>query len=118
MDTATIDNDILAELQEVMGDDLQVLLEAFIESAQQQFAELQTALDQGDGESLRKGAHTMKGAAVSVGGAALSTCFQVVEGCAQAGQFDQARLALSRAREVFVQFERDLGRWRDQVSAI
>ena len=116
MDHAILDTGLLDELWEVMEEELSQLLDAFLLSTEQQFAALQTALAEQDAETLRKGAHTMKGASASVGAVKLSEHFYELENCARGGQFDQASLALTLSRQGLFEFEQALTQWRASVS--
>lgn len=117
MDNAILDTDLLGELQEVMEDGLDQLLEAFLNSAEQQLSALQTAHAEQDAEALRKGAHTMKGASASVGARRLSGYFYELETTARAAQFDRASIALNLARQGLPEFEQALGQWRAAASS-
>lgn len=113
-----LDDAFLAELAAVMGADLDGLFEAFENNTQAQLQTLQAALHDGDAEAVRRVAHSLKGAAASVGASAVSSQFLCLEQCAKRGELRRAEAELTVARTLFAQAMMQLQRWQDRSRAI
>lgn len=109
---SSIDRNFLDELQEVMGDDLDELLAVFANNAILQFDLMQAAIDGENAETLQKLAHTLKGAAASVGAVGLSQRLLELERRGRNGVFDGARQELSLARQALDDYQRELASWK------
>ncbi len=99
-----------------MGADLAELLSAFTEDTQRQLQQLDDLLEAGDADGLRKAAHSLKGAAASVGAPALSAQFLRLEQCAGQGQWSRAAVELSAARGLFAESMERLQRWQPRAN--
>jgi HPt (histidine-containing phosphotransfer) domain-containing protein len=69
---------------------LEELLETFFDDAPVQLAAMQAALVEGNAESLRRAAHSMKSNSASFGALALSKQCKELEDLARAGALDRA----------------------------
>ena len=102
----------LQELQELMGEDMDQLLDTFEESMVEQMPKMKKAIAEGHSDELRRLAHTMKGASASVGGQALSDCLYELERCASRGELDQARQFLGAVEQAYAEYALELKKWR------
>lgn len=62
-----LDMRVVDELREIMGDDFPLLIDTFVNDSRVRFADLDSALSSGDGESFRRAAHSFKGSAGNLG---------------------------------------------------
>lgn len=81
-----LDAAALAELEEIMEDDFGILLETYIDDADNKLTLLCEALKSGDANSLREVAHSLKGASSNVGAIPLSKLCEDVEHLAKNNQ--------------------------------
>jgi HPt (histidine-containing phosphotransfer) domain-containing protein len=88
-------------LLDLVGGDttgLQALIRSFLDESPRLVASMRTAVDEGDCELLRRGAHTLKSSARDFGASQLSALCQVLEATAKKG-------SLEGAAELLVQIE-------------
>lgn len=109
-----IDSELLEELREVMGADLEQLLTAFVDNAVVQFDAMQQAIEGEDAEALKKLVHTAKGAAASVGATSVSRRLLELERRATNGVFGGAVQGLALSRLALDAYQRELVFWRQQ----
>lgn len=109
--TDRLDHALLAELRHLMEDDFGTLLEAYLRDSQQRFLELSEAWERRDLETLRRSAHSLKGASGNIGAAGLASL---------CGELEQ--LALTRCEagvaEALTHVELELREVRDAVVAL
>ena len=65
--TPRLDEEALAELQDVMEDEFGVLIETYLADSRTRISGLKEAADTGDAERLRKAAHSLKGSCINIG---------------------------------------------------
>ena len=65
--TPRLDEEALAELQDVMEDEFGVLIETYLADSRTRISGLKEAVDTGDSERLRKAAHSLKGSCINIG---------------------------------------------------
>jgi two-component system, sensor histidine kinase and response regulator len=89
------------------------LIDAFLEDAPTQLTALRSALEQGDAETARRAAHTLKSNAATFGASSLADVCRELEAAAARGELDgagglleQAELEWERARETLDQVGR------------
>ncbi len=96
-----IDTTRLDELKDIMGDELGVLVEAYIESASELVVSAEQAFASADFETLRRAAHSLKGASINIGAEDLSDYCRVLEERCHAGQPSPERTQISTITEEF-----------------
>jgi PAS domain S-box-containing protein len=91
----------------LMGDEALVctVAEAFLTDMSSQIEQLKSVVAAGDVQQVAVQAHKMKGAAVSVGGMALSALALKMERAGKAGELDTIRLELPKLEQHFVQLK-------------
>jgi CheY-like chemotaxis protein/HPt (histidine-containing phosphotransfer) domain-containing protein len=91
----------------LMGDEALVctVAEAFLTDMSSQIEQLKSVVAAGDVQQVAVQAHKMKGAAVSVGGMALSALALKMERASKAGELDTIRLELPKLEQHFVQLK-------------
>ncbi|MEE2870844.1 Hpt domain-containing protein [Alcanivorax sp. MD8A] len=102
-DSAMIDSDVVAELQDVMGNDFSVLVESFERDGRQRLAALTAALDAGDTERFRREAHSFKGSSGNLGAVQVCTLCMELEALANEGNLSRAVTVLERLDGTFKQ---------------
>ena len=66
-DRSVLDVEVVSELQDIMGQDFQMLVESFQRDGEQRLAALDQAFAQGDANTLRSQAHSFKGSSSNLG---------------------------------------------------
>ncbi|MEQ3635736.1 Hpt domain-containing protein [Alcanivorax sp.] len=66
-DRSVLDAEVVSELQDVMGQDFQMLVESFQRDGEKRLAAMFTALEEEDKEALRRQAHSFKGSSSNLG---------------------------------------------------
>src|SRR2546430_8327145 len=97
---SALDNAVLGELRESVGDDpdfLAELIDDFLSDAPSQLESLHGAAISGDATRARRAAHTLKGNSRTFGGNELASLCQDAEAAAGAGDLDAV---LSRVDEI------------------
>jgi len=85
---SALDNDVLGELRESVGDDpefLAELIDDFLADAPGQLESLRKAVTSGDATGATRAAHTLKGISRTFGAGELATLCQEAEAAAGAG---------------------------------
>ncbi|MGO1463399.1 MAG: Hpt domain-containing protein [Marinobacter sp.] len=67
VDTPHLDEDALAELQDVMEDEFDMLIQTYINDSSDRIANLKTALIEGKADAFTKTAHSFKGSCINIG---------------------------------------------------
>ncbi len=86
---AELDPTALAELQDLMGDDLADLIAAYIEDGQLHIDTMTAALTDGDLEALGEAAHSLKSSSANMSALQVSELARQIEALAKGGQRDQ-----------------------------
>jgi HPt (histidine-containing phosphotransfer) domain-containing protein len=88
--------DRAALLDRLMGDEelAEEILGEFIEGLSTELRKLEAAIEKGDGEVIRRIAHTLKGASANVGAVALSNVAQAIEKAGARADFVSAKTTL------------------------
>lgn len=77
---SVIDPITFEELKQISGDDfINELIDTFLEDAPKMIAEMKSALDEGDTDTFRRGAHSMKSNAATFGANDLATLAKELE---------------------------------------
>lgn len=82
-DQQHLDHEALAELRDVMEDEFTILINTFLQDANERLRQLSEAADAGDAASFRKVAHSFKGSCINIGAPILADCCFAAE---QAGR--------------------------------
>ena len=91
---SVLDQEIIAELQDLMGDDIELLVNTFIDDSFVRLESLDKFTLKQDGEELRKAAHSFKGSCANVGASALAGQLKDMEDAAEAGLWADCKLLL------------------------
>ncbi|MBZ2168344.1 Hpt domain-containing protein [Marinobacter sp. F4216] len=78
-ETPHLDQEALAELQDVMDDEFGVLIETFLNDSRERIEGLRQALEGQDPEALAQMAHSFKGSCINMGAPRLGALCQIVE---------------------------------------
>lgn len=71
--SGVLDEQIVNELKDIMGDDIGMLMETFIVDSQQKLEQLKALLKDDDFDAIRRLAHSLKGSSKNVGASALAS---------------------------------------------
>jgi HPt (histidine-containing phosphotransfer) domain-containing protein len=111
---SAVDNVVLGELRESVGDDPEFLAELigdFVADAPTQLGSLREAATSGDATGARRAAHTLKGNSRTFGAGELASLCQEAEAAAAAGELDAV---LARVDEI----DREWARVRAELVAL
>ncbi len=98
----------LSTLKEVIGDDLNEIIDSFIELLPAQLTAIETAIRSGNASELRSQAHTLKGSSSNVGATALSALAYQLETFGKQGDTVSAQAASAPLRGLASDSERAL----------
>jgi len=84
-----LDNQIVRELHEIMGDDIGMLYETFLSDSENKLVELKDAIELSDGDLIRRTAHSLKGSSRNIGAVDLAANAESLEKAGREGNFDQ-----------------------------
>lgn len=85
-DRPHLDEEALAELQDVMDDEFDVLIHTYLNDSAERIAALRSALAAGDADALGKTAHSFKGSCINIGAPRLGAlCLEVEEAARTSG---------------------------------
>lgn len=82
-DQRHLDHEALAELRDVMEDEFNILINTFLQDADERLRQLAEAARAQDSASFRKVAHSFKGSCINIGAPILADCCFAAE---QAGR--------------------------------
>lgn len=100
-DKPHLDREALAELQEVMEDEFEVLIQTFLADSQSRIQALRKALDESDADSFRKSAHSFKGSCINIGAPCLGEHCSRAEQAARQERLQDARSDLLAVESEF-----------------
>ncbi len=103
-----VDRRVLAEFREL--EMLTEMIDAFLAEAPQLLAQIKQAIEQGDAETLRMAAHTLKGSGGNMGARPVQQLSRTLEKMARQG-------VLEGAVEIFQALEREYERAREVFEA-
>ncbi|WP_323754137.1 Hpt domain-containing protein [Marinobacter sp.] len=110
-DIPRLDEEALAELQDVMEDEFDVLIETYLADSRTRISGLKEAIAAGDPEHLRKAAHSLKGSCTNIGVPKLGNlCFEL-EVLGQEGRLEGAEPILVAIEQEFEEVARELARF-------
>lgn len=93
-----LDEALLAELRVLMDDAFADLLEAYLADSERRLFEVSEAWEAGDLETLRRSAHSLKGASSNIGAPELAERCGTLEHLARDRQTDAVPRALEQVR--------------------
>lgn len=100
-DKPHLDEEALAELQDVMEDEFGVLIQTYVADSRIRIQGLREALADGDADQFAKAAHSFKGSCVNIGAPRLGAlCFEA-EKLGKAGQLEDAPAVLASIEQEF-----------------
>lgn len=105
-----LDENIIDELRDVMGDQFAVLCERYTTDARQRIEAMRAAVTAQDGDTLRAQAHSLKGASANLGAAVLADACLAMEQLAKAGDWRGIDVHLPRLEQVWQAVETALAR--------
>lgn len=78
VDSPHLDEEALAELQDVMEDEFGTLIRTYLKDSKERIASLKSAMSDGDADAFAKTAHSFKGSCINIGAPRLGElCLQV-----------------------------------------
>ncbi|WP_444994869.1 Hpt domain-containing protein [Aliikangiella sp. IMCC44359] len=92
---------IINELKEIMGEDLNFLLEAYLTDSQENISQLHEAVDDACCEDVRQYAHSLKGSSRNVGATEVANYCEQLEGSAKQGDLSQGKALLNNISIAF-----------------
>lgn len=88
--TPHLDEEALAELQEVMDDEFEVLIHTFLTDSRERIEGLKQAVSGQDAEALAHMAHSFKGSCINIGAPQLGELCQIAESAGKEQRLDEA----------------------------
>jgi HPt (histidine-containing phosphotransfer) domain-containing protein len=116
---SALDNAVLGELRESVGDDpefLAELVDEFLQDAPIQLESLRVAATSGDATAARRAAHTLKGNSRTFGAGELASLCQAAETAAVAGDLDAVLSGLDEIDREWRRVGAELLAWRDGLA--
>ncbi len=107
---SVIDESVLGELVDIMGSDINELIEAYLEDAPRLIESLRFAADRSDVEGMVAPAHTLKSTSANLGAMQLSTLAKDVEHQAREGNVDNPDQHVSRIESQYAAVNERLSR--------
>ena len=102
-DRSVLDAEVVSELQDIMGQDFQMLVESFQRDGEQRLAALEQALAGGDAETLRSQAHSFKGSSSNLGATHVAGVCMALETLASNGELASAPPLIDSLNQHFQQ---------------
>jgi len=89
-DKPHLDEEALAELQDVMEDEFEVLIQTYLADSRTRLDSLRQTLEAGDADAFAKTAHSFKGSCINIGAPCLGALCMEAEQVGKAGNLDEA----------------------------
>ncbi|MBE0485311.1 Hpt domain-containing protein [Marinobacter sp.] len=89
-DKPHLDEEALAELQDVMDDEFDVLIQTYLADSRTRLDSLWQTLNAGDADGFAKSAHSFKGSCVNIGAPCLGALCMEAEQLGKAGKLEAA----------------------------
>ena len=102
-DRSVLDVEVVSELQDIMGQDFQMLVESFQRDGEQRLAALDQAFAAGDAETLRSQAHSFKGSSSNLGAIHVASLCMELETLASSGDLANAPALIHSLKQHFQQ---------------
>ena len=90
-----LDEEALAELQDVMEDEFDILISTYLSDSRDRIEALRSALQADDADSFARSAHSFKGSSVNIGAPRLGAICLQAEEAGREGRLSQADTILS-----------------------
>lgn len=103
-----MDQEVLAELQDIMGSDFGKLVKSWQDDTHERVAAMEAAIDAEDGVQLRQVAHSLKGSSSNLGARSVVDICIEMEKLANLKDMDSAKTALPKLREAVRIAEQEL----------
>ena len=103
-----MDQELLSELQDIMGSDFATLVASWQKDTAQRLSGIQDALSLGDATQLRQVAHSLKGSSSNLGARAVVGLCIEMEKLANLNQLDQAQALMPSLRQAVNEAEQEL----------
>ncbi|WP_372985084.1 Hpt domain-containing protein [Marinobacter sp.] len=100
-DRQHLDEEALAELQDVMEDEFDVLIQTYIVDSRDRIASLKTALAASDADAFAKTAHSLKGSCINIGAPRLGELCLEAEEAGKAQDLGEASRLVGAIEEEF-----------------
>lgn len=100
-DQPHLDEEALAELQDVMEEEFDILIQTYISDSSDRLATLKTTLEAGDMEGFSRCAHSFKGSSINIGVPRLGELCRDAELAGKSGDLAQAGALVARIEEEF-----------------
>lgn len=100
-DKPHLDEEALAELQEVMEDEFDILINTYLSDSEDRIKALRTALATSDPDAFTKSAHSFKGSCVNIGAPRLGALCLAAENAGREGSMAQAEQQLVAIEQEF-----------------
>ena len=107
-DLMHLDEQLLAELQQLLGDDYPELVETFLKDSAQRITDLETTIESTVAEDVRHAAHSFKGSSLNMGALRLSELCRQLEEMALNGRLFRATECLEHIKAEFEQVTAEL----------
>ncbi len=100
-DRQHLDEEALAELQDVMEDEFDVLIQTYIVDSRDRIASLRTALAASDADAFARTAHSLKGSCINIGAPRLGELCLEAEEAGKAGDLGEGSELVGAIEEEF-----------------
>ncbi|KPQ02446.1 Hpt domain-containing protein [Marinobacter sp. HL-58] len=110
-DKPHLDQEALAELQDVMEDEFDVLITTYIKDSSDRIAHLRSALEQEDADGFSKSAHSFKGSCINIGAPRLGELCAEAEKAGRDNRLGDAAAMVDAIENEFRQVEDNLRRF-------
>lgn len=107
-DMPDMDQELLAELQDIMGSDFGKLVKSWQDDTRQRVLAMEAAIGAEDGVQLRQVAHSLKGSSSNLGARAVVDVCIEMEKLANLKDMDAAKIALPTLRDAVLNAEQEL----------
>ena len=98
-----LDDEALAELQDVMDDEFEVLIHTFLSDSRERIESLKKAAEGLDADTLAQTAHSFKGSCINIGAPQLGELCREVENAAKDHELERAPAIISAIDSEFYQ---------------
>jgi len=86
-----LDHEALAELRDVMEEEFNILINTFLQDAEERLRKLSEAAEEADAAAFRKVAHSFKGSCINIGAPILADCCFAAEQAGREGDLSDSR---------------------------
>lgn len=101
VDKPHLDEEALAELQDVMEDEFETLIHTYLSDSRERIESLKAAMNDGDADAVAKTAHSFKGSCINIGATRLGVLCREVEKAGIEDRLGDAQPALGSIEEEF-----------------